>query len=41
MGHVAGQDKARVPLCVACLELLQTDAEAFWLPLRARRKEES
>ena len=40
-GHLAGRQEERVPLCVACLELLQTDAEAFWQTLRTRREEMS
>jgi hypothetical protein len=32
-GHVAGEQQDHFPLCADCLELLLSDAEAFWVPL--------
>jgi hypothetical protein len=29
-GHVAGQDREHLPLCVDCLELLLEDVRRFW-----------
>jgi hypothetical protein len=29
-GHVAGEERDHLPLCVDCLELLMDDASAFW-----------
>jgi hypothetical protein len=35
-GHVAGEDRDRLPLCVDCLGLLLGDATAFWDGMRRR-----
>jgi hypothetical protein len=35
-GHVGGREEDRVPLCVACLELLLSDPAAFWAGMRGR-----
>jgi hypothetical protein len=37
-GDVAGQESHHLPICQDCLDLLLTDAEAFWRPLRQRRE---
>ena len=34
MGHVLGEERDRLPLCLDCLDLLGADVEAFWRPLR-------
>ena len=36
-GQVAGQAEERLPLCVACLEVLLADPAAFWSGLRRRQ----
>jgi hypothetical protein len=36
-GRVAGQDVAHVPLCMDCLQLLLTDAAAFWAGMPKRQ----
>lgn len=38
-GIIAGREESHLPLCQVCLQLLLADTEAFWEPLRARRKE--
>jgi hypothetical protein len=35
-GVVGGLEQDHVPLCTDCLQLLTTDSEAFWKPLRRR-----
>jgi hypothetical protein len=36
-GHVAGEERDRLPFCGHCLDLLQADPAAFWQPLREHR----
>ena len=36
-GIVAGREEQHLPLCLVCLQLLLSDADAFWRPLRERR----
>ena len=38
-GQIGGKQENHLPVCLACIELLLSDAEAFWRLLRERRKE--
>jgi hypothetical protein len=33
-GHVSGQERDHLPLCVDCLELQLEDARAFWAGMK-------
>jgi len=37
LGYIAGQDEEHLPVCLACIELLLSDPEAYGKPLRERR----